>query len=1334
MRVKKKRAALLLVFCMVFSLFVGIPLNASAEEGEQTGLLIQDDIYWDNDGVPALEENAQTKKATWANVLYGLTLHLSYMESEGATATVVSLENITVTLDEEDVKEKTVKANEKNNEMIDFTFDAVGDYIVTYNNSSITIHVSYPTIGFYTTNIPSVDSMIKDEIQKIDGEDKTVYMILHRGGWEKLDLGSVQYTKDDEENIDAGYFTITGPSKTLSTDPSEYLTEENYVYEIQINEDMKESFSFNVKVDLYRVTAAGEEGDLTYSFTDNPETSRQGINISYKQKKDGLFVVDWLDWGTPKLNDDSSPVLDDEGNAVYEEDGKVAPNPNAMPSKEIWQTISGCSLYLGYAANEIGEDAAMKDLTLAPVTAENITVLYEGTAAKEDKVKYYTNKNWDAEGNEVTNDTITDFEFYRTGTYTIQYTKDDVTSSVTVYVSLPEVGFYSSNTASESTYMRDGNYERGTEKSFYVIPRPENGEDATTYTYKLETEEVPDGAVYVEVDGAALNPEAEYTDTAKITITADARGGFGLKARGVATPAEGEPWEFDYYIYCEDTYETITIEDGVEHKGFAGCFISKDMYDASRMDPSLADTTLYWVHAETMQGVIDKLMETAEAGTVTVNGKSYTIENTGYIWANVSYFPEYKGNATKPLYVTTSDVEGILFASNFEMYYTEEKNDVGSYYEVKLWEKKNGGGEVTDEYVSCLMDDGKYYPVTRTGEEDSTENPLKFNVTTDGEGKTEDELIGEGYVLNEGYGIGCQWPELHVDATTNVKIIGDFSEAAENRANVYLGLYKDSDIVSLIVDGEENEDGNFDFKEITKNDIGKADITTNKGLVVKVNELKATMDATVVGNFISADAVTIEEDGGKALRDKIAIEELFADDEDLKKAIIDGEALDVSMNVKTVESSETESAPVKEGINKISTLIGSGKNKTSKIQYLDIGLQYQVGTKTGDIAETKEDITVSIDLPKDFAKAHADLSKSWTPVVYRYHDGKAEKLDSAFKDGKLKFATGKFSVYAVAIEEVVPTAIKITTPPTKTKYTVGDKFDKKGMVVQVTYSDGTTKNVTDYKVSTTAALKKTDKAITVTYGTCTVKQAITVSEVATKVGDTVTVGGNTYKVTSVKAGKQAVTLTSGSKTAATVTIPATVTIKNVKYKVTAIADKAFYKRTKLTTVKLSANVTAIGKSAFEGCSKLKKVTFNKNLKTLGDKAFYNCKALTQVTLGSKVTTIGKSAFASCTKLAKVTLGTGLTTIGNTAFNKCTALTSVVIPKNVSKIGTQAFYGCKKLKTITIQTSKLTTKNVGNKAFKGIYAKATIKVPAKKLASYKKILKAKGVGSKAKIKK
>lgn len=92
----------------------------------------------------------------------------------------------------------------------------------------------------------------------------------------------------------------------------------------------------------------------------------------------------------------------------------------------------------------------------------------------------------------------------------------------------------------------------------------------------------------------------------------------------------------------------------------------------------------------------------------------------------------------------------------------------------------------------------------------------------------------------------------------------------------------------------------------------------------------------------------------------------------------------------------------------------------------------------------------------------------------------------------------------------------------------------------------------------------------------------------------------------------------------------------------------------------------------------------------------------------------------------------ITAIGNNAFRGYKKLKSVTVGKNVKKIGTKAFYGCKKLKKIVIKTKQLQDKKVGNKAFKGIYPKVNIKVLKPKLKSYKKILRAKGVGKRAKI--
>ena len=205
--------------------------------------------------------------------------------------------------------------------------------------------------------------------------------------------------------------------------------------------------------------------------------------------------------------------------------------------------------------------------------------------------------------------------------------------------------------------------------------------------------------------------------------------------------------------------------------------------------------------------------------------------------------------------------------------------------------------------------------------------------------------------------------------------------------------------------------------------------------------------------------------------------------------------------------------------------------------------------------------------------------------------------------------------------------------------------------------------------------------------------------------------GGSYKVTKSDAKNGEVTFAKlKSSVKGTVKIPDTVTIDGITYKVTAIEANAFKNNKNITKVIIGNNVTVIGKNAFAGCKKLSSVTVGKNVKT-----------------------ISAGAFSGCAKLKTVKLGAAVTTIGDRAFYKCTSLAKITIPAKVKKIGKQAFYGCKKLKSITIKTTKLTNKNVGSKAFKGIYAKATIKVPKRKYTSYKKILRAKGVSSKTKIK-
>lgn len=90
----------------------------------------------------------------------------------------------------------------------------------------------------------------------------------------------------------------------------------------------------------------------------------------------------------------------------------------------------------------------------------------------------------------------------------------------------------------------------------------------------------------------------------------------------------------------------------------------------------------------------------------------------------------------------------------------------------------------------------------------------------------------------------------------------------------------------------------------------------------------------------------------------------------------------------------------------------------------------------------------------------------------------------------------------------------------------------------------------------------------------------------------------------------------------------------------------------------------------------------------------------------------------------------VTSITNNSFKGCMKLKKVVIGKNVTQIGKNAFNDCKRLKTITIQSSSI--KKIGSNAFKGINAKAKIKVPSKMLTKYIKLINKANVPKTVKI--
>ena len=153
----------------------------------------------------------------------------------------------------------------------------------------------------------------------------------------------------------------------------------------------------------------------------------------------------------------------------------------------------------------------------------------------------------------------------------------------------------------------------------------------------------------------------------------------------------------------------------------------------------------------------------------------------------------------------------------------------------------------------------------------------------------------------------------------------------------------------------------------------------------------------------------------------------------------------------------------------------------------------------------------------------------------------------------------------------------------------------------------------------------------------------------------------------------------------------------IPFGVTCIGEKAFYGRTSLESIKLSSDVTSIGKNAFNKCDSLTVVTFaeNSKCKSIGDGAFSFCRSVKDITIPSSVTSIGKGAFSNCSGLVSITIPGSMKSIGDEVFSECYVLKNITIPDSVTSIGDGAFSFCRSLKDITIPSS---VTSIGSGAF------------------------------------
>jgi hypothetical protein len=106
--------------------------------------------------------------------------------------------------------------------------------------------------------------------------------------------------------------------------------------------------------------------------------------------------------------------------------------------------------------------------------------------------------------------------------------------------------------------------------------------------------------------------------------------------------------------------------------------------------------------------------------------------------------------------------------------------------------------------------------------------------------------------------------------------------------------------------------------------------------------------------------------------------------------------------------------------------------------------------------------------------------------------------------------------------------------------------------------------------------------------------------------------------------------------------------------------------------------TRINNAAFDTCSGLTEITIPYGVTEIGGMVFYNCTSLKEVVIPESVTSFYAGIFSGCTSLTSVTIPSGIEMIRPVVFRDCVSLTDIVIPDSVTEIYEDVFEGCKSL--------------------------------------------------------
>ncbi len=164
--------------------------------------------------------------------------------------------------------------------------------------------------------------------------------------------------------------------------------------------------------------------------------------------------------------------------------------------------------------------------------------------------------------------------------------------------------------------------------------------------------------------------------------------------------------------------------------------------------------------------------------------------------------------------------------------------------------------------------------------------------------------------------------------------------------------------------------------------------------------------------------------------------------------------------------------------------------------------------------------------------------------------------------------------------------------------------------------------------------------------------------------------------------------------------------------VSIIGRHSFYNCKSIKTLTIPKSVKIIGYNPFTGCTSLSLINHSPEYvyengalynKTKTDLIYFSIpNPAEEFVVPNTIKKIGRSAFFGCSNLKKVVIPEGVVKIERSAFANCSSLSEISIPKSLESLGEWAFADCNKLKNITLP------KRVSIKAHTFINCSAEIK--------------------------